>query len=157
MKLALAATIMTTYLKAYFEPAMVFYIISQTYDCKVWIIYAVSDVGQQCCHGSPGGYFIFSNDADNRRISLAFPTRPELCGFELSPMTPVSIKARDGEDIMCYLSSPPVSENKPLVLLIHGGPQARDHWGYHPICQFLCNRGFRTLQVRLADVSNETY
>ncbi|KAL3773892.1 hypothetical protein ACHAWO_007212 [Cyclotella atomus] len=62
-------------------------------------------------------------------------------------MTPVSVKARDGENIMCYLSSPPGSENKPLVLFIYGGPQARYHWGYHPACQFLCNRGFRTPQV----------
>jgi len=35
----------------------------------------------------------------------------------------------------------------PMVMVIHGGPQARDSWGYNPVCQFLCSRGFRVLQV----------
>lgn len=140
------------YLKSYFEPSVIFHIISRTYNCMTWIIYAVSDIGQQSCKDCPGGYFLFCKGNQNHKsIHLILPSRPQLSQYKLSPMKPINIKARDGEDILCYLSSPSNSEKKPLILLIHGGPQARDHWGFNPICQFLCNRGFRTLQVCLFD------
>lgn len=130
---------------------MVFYVMSITYDCSLWIIYAVSDIGRDCSQGSPGGYFLYAKGANvSKTMSLVFPSQPELSRYKLSTMTPMNIKARDGEDIMCYLSSPPESEKSPLVLFVHGGPQARDHWGYNPVCQLLCNRGFRVLQVRVS-------
>jgi len=79
--------------------------------------------------------------------------------YKLARMDPVHIKARDGEDLLCFLSrtpalplikgvqSEPPGPPPPLVMVIHGGPQARDSWGYNPLCQFLCSRGFRVLQV----------
>src|SRR5439155_22633990 len=44
---------------------------------------------------------------------------------------------------------PPVdpSSRAPAVLLVHGGPWARDHWGYFPIVQWLANRGYAVLQM----------
>jgi len=136
----------------------------------IWIIYAESDAGHSMFKGSPSAYFLYSRASASaqtakgysaevtRNIELIFPSRPEMNKYQLSRMHPVHIKARDGEDILCYLSSMPLSPSKggriehlgpspPLVLVIHGGPQARDSWGYNPLCQFLCSRGFRVLQV----------
>ena len=35
----------------------------------------------------------------------------------------------------------------PMVLLVHGGPWARDVWGFHPYVAWLTNRGYAVLQV----------
>jgi dipeptidyl aminopeptidase/acylaminoacyl peptidase len=64
-------------------------------------------------------------------------------------MRPVRFTARDGMGLRAYLSLPPRAEPRglPLVLLVHGGPWTRDHWGYHPEAQWLANRGYAVLQV----------
>jgi dipeptidyl aminopeptidase/acylaminoacyl peptidase len=64
-------------------------------------------------------------------------------------MKPVMIKARDGMDIPCYLTLPVgvPAKNLPMVLLIHGGPWARDQWGFNGFAQLLANRGYAALQV----------
>jgi len=66
----------------------------------------------------------------------------------LTPVEAVSYAARDGLTIPAYLTLPRGKEAKglPLVLLPHGGPFARDDWGYDPIVQFLANRGYAVLQ-----------
>ncbi len=64
-------------------------------------------------------------------------------------MEPISFTSRDGLTIHGYLTLPPKTEGKnlPLVLNVHGGPQARDNWGYNPEAQWLANRGYASLQV----------
>jgi dipeptidyl aminopeptidase/acylaminoacyl peptidase len=64
-------------------------------------------------------------------------------------MKPVTIRARDGLDLPSYLTVPAGAEEKnlPLVLNVHGGPWARDGWGYDPEAQWLANRGYAVLQV----------
>ncbi len=56
---------------------------------------------------------------------------------------------RDGLAINGYLTLPKGVEPKalPMVLLVHGGPWARDDWGYQPEAQMLANRGYAVLQV----------
>ena len=158
------------YIKSYFQPSIIFSIMSRANSDDIWIIYAESDAGHSMFKGSPSAYFLYSRASASaqtakgysaevtRNMELIFPSRPEMNKYQLSRMHPVHIKARDGEDILCYLSSMPLSPSKggriehlgpspPLVLVIHGGPQARDSWGYNPLCQFLCSRGFRVLQV----------
>lgn len=67
----------------------------------------------------------------------------------LAPMTPVTITARDGLGLHGYLTLPvgidPVG--LPMVLLVHGGPWARDAWSFQPEVQMLANRGYAVLQV----------
>ncbi|PCJ21375.1 MAG: S9 family peptidase [Candidatus Cloacimonadota bacterium] len=67
----------------------------------------------------------------------------------LSPMIPFNYEARDGLKIPGYLSFPIGVElkNLPMVVLPHGGPWARDTWGYRPDVQFLTNRGYVVLQM----------
>jgi len=64
-------------------------------------------------------------------------------------MEPFSFIARDGLTIHGYLSFPPGEDrfDLPTVLLVHGGPWARDAWGYDPQAQWLANRGYLCIQV----------
>jgi dipeptidyl aminopeptidase/acylaminoacyl peptidase len=64
-------------------------------------------------------------------------------------MKPVVIPARDGLKLNSYLTLPPgvPARKLPLVLLVHGGPWARDTWGYQPTPQWFANRGYACLQV----------
>lgn len=73
---------------------------------------------------------------------------PWLDENELAEMKPISYTARDGLTIHGYLTLPRGGgANLPLVVNPHGGPWARDAWGYSPEVQFLANRGYAVLQV----------
>ena len=78
-------------------------------------------------------------------------TQPALTRFQLSNMRCEVIKARDGLELPAYLSLPVGAEAKqlPMILNVHGGPWARDAWGYRPDTQWFTNRGYAVLQVRL--------
>ncbi|CAO4177787.1 S9 family peptidase [Methylorubrum populi] len=74
--------------------------------------------------------------------------RPELDGTPLAPMSPTIIRSRDGLDLVSYLTRPlDAREPGPLVLLVHGGPWARDSFGFDGIHQWLANRGYSALSV----------
>jgi len=64
-------------------------------------------------------------------------------------MEPISFMARDGLTIHGYITFPVWKERKNLsmVLLVHGGPWARDYWRYNPRAQWFANRGYVCLQV----------
>jgi len=69
---------------------------------------------------------------------------------EMSPMKPISFKARDGLELHGYVTIPAGSDGKNLPMIInpHGGPhQVRDSWGFNPEVQLLANRGYAVLQV----------
>ncbi len=84
-----------------------------------------------------------------RTATRLFSARPKLEGLKLARMQPVDIKSRDGLVLPSYLSLPVgvPAKNLPLVLNVHGGPWARDTWGYNGEVQWLCNRGYGVLQV----------
>jgi dipeptidyl aminopeptidase/acylaminoacyl peptidase len=76
--------------------------------------------------------------------------RPALAQIRLRPLEPVVIPARDGLKLHCYLTMPAQSsaaEKLPLVLAIHGGPYARDQWGFSSTHQWLASRGYAVLSV----------
>ncbi len=96
---------------------------------------------------SPGSYY--SYDRRTRRGSFLFESRPELGRYELAPMEPVTFTARDGLAIHGYVTYPPGAPRTglPTVLLVHGGPWARDSWGFDAEAQWLANRGYLCVQV----------
>jgi dipeptidyl aminopeptidase/acylaminoacyl peptidase len=96
-----------------------------------------------------GSVTYFSYDRDTRSGRLLFEARPALSGYQLAAMEPFSFRARDGLLIHGYATFPPGlgRQNLPTVLDVHGGPQARDAWGYNPEAQWLANRGYLCLQV----------
>lgn len=94
-------------------------------------------------------YATYLYDHSTGESRLLFRPYPHLAPETLAPMTPATITSRDGLDLHAYLTLPigvdPV--NLPLVLLVHGGPWARDCWGFQPDVQMLANRGYAVLQV----------
>lgn len=102
----------------------------------------------------PVAFYLYERPA--KKLTKLFTTRPELEGRKLASMHPVEIKARDGLTLVAYLSLPPGTDadgdgrpDKPLpmVLNVHGGPWARDSFGYHSEYQWLANRGYAVLAV----------
>ncbi|ULN46611.1 S9 family peptidase [Mycolicibacterium goodii] len=91
-------------------------------------------------------YFYDHATGESREL---FRPHPHLDPDVLAPMTPVTIPARDGLDLPSYLTLPVgiPPENLPMVLLVHGGPWARDCWYYQPEVQLLANRGYAVLQT----------
>lgn len=94
----------------------------------------------------PGAVYLY--DRQQRKVQLLYRSRPELPVEHLAPMQAVHYRARDGAEIPAYLTLPKNVEPKGLaaVVLVHGGPWARDFWGYDPYAQFLANRGYAVLQ-----------
>ncbi len=107
---------------------------------RTWLIAFNVDAGSVT-------YFMYDRASKTGR--LLFEARPALSGYELAAMEPFSFSARDGLVVHGYATFPPGlgRENLPAVLNVHGGPQVRDAWGYHPEAQWLANRGYLCLQV----------
>jgi dipeptidyl aminopeptidase/acylaminoacyl peptidase len=95
----------------------------------------------------PGATYLF--DRATGRAEFLHRPRPWLDPETLAPMEPVRIASRDGLTLRSYLTLPlgVPAKDLPTVLLVHGGPWARDAWGYQPEVQFLANRGYAVLQV----------
>ncbi len=101
-----------------------------------------------------GVYYLYEREP--RRVVELFRARPELADHQLAPMHPVTIAARDGLQLVSYYTLPawadPDGDGRPdqplpTVLFVHGGPWGRDYWGYHPVHQWLANRGAVVLSV----------
>ncbi len=117
-----------------------FEIVSRDYADRTWLVAFTTDRG-------PVRYYTWNRDAG--KGTFLFTTRPKLENLLLSVMTPVVIKARDGLILHSYLTLPTgvPAKNLPMVLFVHGGPWARDTWGYSSYPQWLANRGYACLQV----------
>ena len=95
-------------------------------------------------------------DRPNRKVEYLFSSRTGLEQYEFVKMHTPVIKSRDGLNLVSYLSLPAGSdpdgdgrpnEPLPMVLDVHGGPWARDGWGYNSSHQWLANRGYAVLSV----------
>jgi dipeptidyl aminopeptidase/acylaminoacyl peptidase len=88
-------------------------------------------------------------DRAAKAATFLFDHRPQLNDYPLVPMEPFTFTARDGLTIHGYLSFPAGVErsNLPAVLVVHGGPWAREGWGLDPEAQWLANRGYACVQV----------
>lgn len=117
-----------------------FTLASRTQDNQTWVVAYTRD------NGSPR-FWIWNRDTGQG--TFLFSSWPDLDDKPLTSMQPLEITARDGLKLPSYLTLPNRSSGSdlPLVLLVHGGPWARDHWGYHPIHQWLSNRGYAVLST----------
>jgi dipeptidyl aminopeptidase/acylaminoacyl peptidase len=102
----------------------------------------------------PAAFYLY--DRADRNLRLLFETRPDLSNYPLQPMHPVAIRSRDNMELVSYLTLPPGSDANgdgrperrvPMVLYVHGGPWARDQYGYNAAHQWLANRGYAVLSV----------
>ncbi|HMF18202.1 MAG TPA: S9 family peptidase [Gemmataceae bacterium] len=96
-----------------------------------------------------GPTYYYTYDRAKKKGTLLFSHQPKLEGLSLATMKPISLKARDGLVLHGYLTLPVgvPAKNLPTVLLVHGGPWARDSWGYNSTVQWLANRGYAVLQI----------
>ena len=122
-------------------------VMSQTRDNDLWMV--ASDASTE-----PLTYY--SYDRTTGELKKLFAARPEVNALPLNVMHPVSIESRDGLELVSYLTLPPhvdpdgdgrPDEAVPMVLAVHGGPWARDTYGYSSWSQWLSNRGFAVLNV----------
>ncbi|HEV3083405.1 MAG TPA: S9 family peptidase [Gemmataceae bacterium] len=120
---------------------------SRTLDDQQWLVSLAVDNG-------PVRYYRY--ERPTKKPTFLFTNRKDLEGLPLQKMHAQVVKARDGLDLVCYLTLPPGSDpdNKgrpsaqlPMVLDVHGGPWGRDTWGFDPQHQFLANRGYAVLSV----------
>ena len=112
---------------------------SRTTDEQLWVITASSDT-------EPGETYIF--DRRTRKLEFQFRIREKLQREALAEMKSIQYQSSDGLEIPALLTLPrgfdPVK--LPLLVIPHGGPWARDDWGYDPHSQFFANRGYAVLQ-----------
>jgi dipeptidyl aminopeptidase/acylaminoacyl peptidase len=120
---------------------------SRTLDDTQWTVAYILDDG-------PIKFYRY--DRPERKARYLFSSRDDLDRYELVKMHAPIIKTRDGLDMVCYLSLPQGSDPDgdgrpdhpvPLVLDVHGGPWARDGWGFNATHQWLANRGYAVLNV----------
>jgi len=94
-----------------------------------------------------GSYYLY--DVQKNSIKKLTDVSPWIKASEMANMVPIQYKSRDGLTIHGYLTVPKVARAKhlPVVVNPHGGPWARDYWGFDPEVQFLANRGYAVLQM----------
>ncbi len=96
---------------------------------------------------SLGAYYFY--DMESKNLKKLTEVSPWLDESKMAEMKPISYQSRDGMTIHGYLTLPAGMEAKslPVVINPHGGPWARDNWGFNPEVQFLANRGYAVLQM----------
>lgn len=124
-----------------------FDVVSRTLDDRKWVVVVDDPVHVMSSH---------LYDRDTGKVTKLFDQRPDLAGAPMQPMWPREITSRDGRKLVAYLTLPPDSDTNsdgvpdkpvPLVLNVHGGPWARDSFGFDPEHQWLANRGYAVLSV----------
>lgn len=110
-----------------------------TKDDRLWIVKPILDTDN-------GPNYLY--DRATGEVELLYRPYPDIPIDDMAEMTPVAYTARDGVEIPAYLTLPKGVEPKNLatVIMPHGGPWARDTWGWDPLAQLLANRGYAVLQ-----------
>ncbi len=117
-----------------------FAVSNQTADNQHWIVAYTSDIG-------PKAFYVWDRKA--QKATKLFTSSTKLEKLKLAEMHPFTFAAKDKLEVSGYVTYPLGVEAKglPAVLLVHGGPWARDSWGYSPLTQMLANRGYVVIQV----------
>lgn len=113
---------------------------SKTTDDAKWVVSYATDDG-------PASFYLYDRKA--KKADFLFTNNSKLEKVKLAQMQPFEVKAQDGLTVHGYVTLPVGvdAKNLPAVLLVHGGPWARDSWGYSGMVQWLANRGYAVIQV----------
>jgi dipeptidyl aminopeptidase/acylaminoacyl peptidase len=111
---------------------------SRTLDESLWLVSARADT-------EPSETYLYNRKA--KTLALQYRLYEKLPRASLAAMQVVKYKSSDGLEIPAFLTLPKGVPAKALPLLVipHGGPWARDNWGYNPLAQFFANRGYAVL------------
>lgn len=116
------------------------YFVDASADESQWLVWAGSDV-------DPGRYYRYTPAAKQLRPLLE--ERPSLAGQALSPVKAIQYPAADGTMVPAYLTLPPGradAKGLPAIVMPHGGPSARDEWGFDWLSQYFAQSGFAVIQ-----------
>jgi len=112
--------------------------LNETADGRKLLVFAGSD-------RDPGRYYIL--DREQKKMVELMAVREGIDATKLGEMKPVSYPARDGAQIPGYLTMPAgAAKNLPVIVMPHGGPSARDVWGFDWLVQFYAAQGYAVLQ-----------
>jgi dipeptidyl aminopeptidase/acylaminoacyl peptidase len=111
---------------------------SRTADERLWVVNARADT-------EPSEVYLYDRQA--KTLVLQYRLFEKLPRQSLAAMQVVKYQSSDGLEIPAYLTLPKgvPSKGLPMLLIPHGGPWARDNWGYNPMAQFFANRGYAVL------------
>ena len=117
-----------------------FFVYNRDHADETWLVGFSKDNG-------PVSFYAY--DRRSGEGTFLFTHQPALARYTLSTMEPVSFQTGDGLTIHGYLTFPLGAGRRklPTVLNVHGGPWARDVWGFDPAAQWFANRGYLCLQV----------
>lgn len=115
-------------------------LVDTSVDEQVLLIFAGRD-------DDPGVYYVF--DRTSKKLQTFLVARAELEGLALAKVMPIEYPAADGIMVPGYLTLPPGMDDAkglPAIVMPHGGPSARDYWGFDWLSQYFANRGYAVLQ-----------
>lgn len=113
-------------------------LVDMSLDGQVWLLAVDSPT-------EPMSYFIY--DRAQRNVSFLSTAWPELASEQLGATEVFEYRGRDGAALWGYLTTPRRATGAvPLIVLPHGGPEARDEYGFDPFVQFLVSRGYAVFQ-----------
>lgn len=116
------------------------FVVDETLDGARLLIWAGSDT-------DAGRYYLYT--PAEKKLRPLLDERPALTGVALSQVKPVRYPAADGTMIPAYLTLPPgkaEAKGLPAIVMPHGGPSARDEWGFDWLAQFFANQGYAVIQ-----------
>lgn len=122
-------------------------VVDRTKDDTKWLVAYEQD-------DAPVSFYLYDRAAGE--VTLLFTDRTALEDAPLAKMHPVVIRARDGLNLVNYLTLPVGSDPNgdarsdtplPMVLIVHGGPWGRSRWRLSPYHQWWSNRGYAVLSV----------
>jgi dipeptidyl aminopeptidase/acylaminoacyl peptidase len=113
-------------------------VVSRTRDESLWLVTVASDT-------EPGQTYLFVRKTHT--LTPQYRIWEKLPREYLAQIKPVSYQSSDGLEIPAYLALPKgvPPKNLPTLVIPHGGPWARDNWGYNSLAQFFANRGYAVL------------
>jgi len=121
----------------YFENLADFRLASISRDGQQWLVIADGPT-------IPATYYVY--DVEEAQVAPVMSTAPQIPRASLSQTRVVNYTSRDGAQLWGYLTTPAGAGPRATVILPHGGPQARDTFGYDPFVQFLVSRGYAVFQ-----------
>ncbi|MFT7684815.1 MAG: dipeptidyl aminopeptidase/acylaminoacyl peptidase [Candidatus Azotimanducaceae bacterium] len=118
-------------------------ITSKSRDGRFWVAFVYSDV-------NPGTYYLF--DKKKLEVRHLFNSKPELSSADLAPTKAIKFTTFDGRSVSGFLTKGKsekhqITKPAPLVVYVHGGPRARDYWGFDEGVQALATNGYSVLQI----------